>query len=93
MPYDPHPAQRCLYCGARHNAAGDVPGLESPTRAPEPGDYIMCIRCTGISVVDENGAFRALTPRELIETSSDPDLQQMRFAILYTQARARHQQS
>ncbi len=69
----------CPGCGAKLNGATSL----EDSKAPNPGDYSVCLYCTAFLVFMEELAMRFMTEEELVELPDEQRiaLQRMRRAI------------
>ena len=56
---------RCPVCDAPTDSHGDV-GKHDEDRAPEPGDYSLCVECLSFLRFTEEGVLALLTPDEIV---------------------------
>lgn len=54
------PTQRCPRCGYTTDRFGDL----DEGRAPQAGDYIVCINCAGVNVLTPERRLRPMTREE-----------------------------
>jgi hypothetical protein len=66
------PETKCLVCGVKLNAIGDLDD-GTPDRGPKPGEAVACIRCGAVATVDEGGALRPFTDDEARELEADAE--------------------
>jgi hypothetical protein len=70
------PSSACVECGHIVTACnGDG--------RPSPGDFSLCIRCTSLSVFDEDLKLRYPTTDEFLAAAADEDVQHMRRVLLF----------
>jgi hypothetical protein len=67
----------CPACGALVEGLGAVNGLERPT----PGDPCICLYCTTINVMGDDGKLRLATHDEYVQMSLDPGVQAVIWAM------------
>lgn len=71
------PLARCTYCGEHNDAAT---GIDHDSN-PKPGDAMICVTCSGLSIYAEDGRLRRPTPAEVKACSKDLKLQLARLAV------------
>ncbi len=74
------PMSACPYCGYRVNAAGETP--DGDTRAPEPGDFSVCISCAGIVAFADDMTLRKASLVETQDQELAAQLLKVRAAVL-----------
>lgn len=68
---------QCPACLVITNGTTNTQSIERP----KPGDRAICLYCHSINVYDENLRQRLPTTGEAIENASDPDLQELVWAM------------
>jgi hypothetical protein len=79
----------CTACGTDHTHAGT---MES-TRAPEPGDIMICIQCQHIMIIGSNMHLRDPTAAEAYQIAGDRDLIRYQRAIAAAKSARKHRQA
>lgn len=69
---------RCPHCGAYVDAAGEADGTEG---GPEQGSISICLYCARPSVFDNDLRLRKMTPAQMDEVLSDPDVRRAIRAV------------
>jgi hypothetical protein len=64
------PGSACINCGKDIDAASPV----GSGRAPQSGDFSICLYCRHLMVYGDDLRVRNLTDEEVIEVAGDPDL-------------------
>ena len=63
----------CPACGESFDGMANTSGME----CPGPGDRAVCIWCTTINVIGDDGKLRLATDGEAMEHAHNPDLQRI----------------
>lgn len=77
----PFPGRTCPHCGWFADGTAGY----GHDRHPSDGDFNLCARCTGLSVI-EGGRLRRPTPAEAQEAELDPAISEARTVLLLRQA-------
>ncbi len=67
----PIPPTNCPYCLRKMNRAGGP----DPAARPFPGAFVICMKCSEISMMNDDLSLRKLTAEELDEVRNNGDLQ------------------
>jgi len=70
----------CPACGHKMDRGTPVPGQS--LKVPEPNTLSICIRCTTVSMFDDNMQLRTLTAEESEQVNNDPRLKLVRQTIV-----------
>ncbi len=73
------PETKCCECGHTLSAVTQVTGERS---GPKPGDWTLCIACTCLNMVGEDGALRRPNDAELIEAAASKEIQEIRRRMI-----------
>jgi len=80
------PATSCPVCQATLDAHGDELDDRSAARAPQAGDYSVCLYCLAILVFTDARTLRALTAAERAALPADDPVFQVLATIVRFQA-------
>jgi hypothetical protein len=79
----------CTACGADHTHAGTM----EPTRAPEPGDIMICIGCQHIMIIGSDMHLRDPTAAEAYQIAGDSELIRYQRALAKAKSVGKHRQA
>jgi hypothetical protein len=72
------PEHKCPYCGVKQNAfAGEG--------APEPGMIGICIKCAGLSIINDDLTARIPNEAENAELNANPEIIRLRHLLAKSQ--------
>lgn len=60
----------CGHCGFINNEASGLPGYED-NAGPAPGSIMLCFKCTGVNIVNEDLTCRKLEAEEWVDLPAD----------------------
>jgi hypothetical protein len=81
------PASCCCECG---NVLELCTGK---AKAPSPGDFSLCFRCSCLNVFDRELRLRKPTDDEIFAAAADPELQALRRGVEWFAARHKDKES
>ena len=79
----------CTACGTDHTHAGSL----EVSRAPEPGDIMICLSCQHIMIVGSDMQLRDPTDAEAYQIAGDSDLIRYQRAIAKAKSVGKHSQA
>jgi len=75
----------CYGCGDTMDGVSQIDSDvdDAPTKAPQPGCFIVCIYCGAVSVMNADGSARPPSVVEVMEAAADPAVQRAIWSVNY----------